>query len=88
MRLDELDQAGVVIAGMERNHAKGKWKGGKHPFGYQVDKTTHTLITDEHDAVIVRLTFDLCTKDRLGSAPSPKCSTNGATIGLKIWEQA
>jgi site-specific DNA recombinase len=56
-----------VIAGMERKHAKGKWKGGKRPFGYQVDKTTHTLIVDEHEAVIVRLIFDLYTKDRLGS---------------------
>ncbi|GAA5115350.1 recombinase family protein [Haloechinothrix salitolerans] len=56
-----------VIAGMERKHAKGKWKGGKRPFGYQVDKTTHTLIVDQHEAVIVRLIFDLYTKDRLGS---------------------
>ena len=56
-----------VIAGMERKHAKGKWKGGKRPFGYQVDKTTHTLIVDEHEAVIVRLIFDLYTRDRLGS---------------------
>ncbi|WP_245959610.1 recombinase family protein [Prauserella flavalba] len=56
-----------VIAGMERKHAKGKWKGGKRPFGYQVDKTSHTLIVDEHEAVIVRLIFDLYTKDRLGS---------------------
>jgi site-specific DNA recombinase len=56
-----------VIAGMERKHAKGKWKGGKRPFGYQVDKTTHTLVVDEHEAVIVRLIFDLYTKDRLGS---------------------
>jgi site-specific DNA recombinase len=56
-----------IIAGMERKHAKGKWKGGKRPFGYQVDKTTHTLIVDEHEAVIVRVIFDLYTKDRLGS---------------------
>ncbi len=28
------------VTGMERKHAKGKWKGGKRPFGYQVDKTT------------------------------------------------
>jgi site-specific DNA recombinase len=56
-----------VIAGMERKAAKGKWKGGKRPFGYQVDKPTHTLIIDEHEAVIVRLIFDLYTKDRLGS---------------------
>ncbi len=56
-----------VIAGMERKHAKGKWKGGKRPFGYRVDKTTHTLIVDEHEAVIVRLIFDLYTNDRLGT---------------------
>jgi site-specific DNA recombinase len=56
-----------VIAGMERKAAKGKWKGGKRPFGYQVDKTTHTLVIDEHEAIIVRLIFDLYTKDRLGS---------------------
>lgn len=56
-----------VIAGMERKHAKGKWKGGRRPFGYQVDKTSHTLVVDEHEAVIVRLIFDLYTKDRFGS---------------------
>ena len=56
-----------VIAGMERKAAKGKWKGGKRPFGYQADKTTHTLIVDEHEAVIVRLIFGLYTRDRLGS---------------------
>ncbi len=56
-----------VIAGMERKAAKGKWKGGKRPFGYQVDKSTHILIIDEHEAVIIRLIFDLYIKDRLGS---------------------
>ncbi|GGU47098.1 recombinase family protein [Lentzea flava] len=56
-----------VIAGMERKHAKGKWKGGRRPYGYQVDKTTHTLVIDEHEAVIVRLIFDSYTRDRLGS---------------------
>ena len=56
-----------VIAGMERKAAKGKWKGGKRPFGYQVDKENHILIVDEHEAVIVRLIFDLYTKDRLGT---------------------
>ncbi|MGH3569860.1 MAG: recombinase family protein [Pseudonocardia sp.] len=56
-----------VIAGMERKAAKEKWKGGKRPFGYQVDKTTQTLIIDEHEAMIVRLIFDLYTKDRLDS---------------------
>ena len=56
-----------VIAGMERKAAKGLWKGGRRPFGYHVDKTTQTLIIYEHEAVIVRLIFDLYTQDRLGS---------------------
>ncbi|PFG48305.1 site-specific DNA recombinase [Amycolatopsis sulphurea] len=56
-----------VINGMERKHANGKWKGGKRPFGYQVDKTTDTLTPDESEAVIVRLIFDLYTRDRLGT---------------------
>lgn len=52
---------------MERKAAKGKWKGGRRPFGYQVDRTSQTLIVDEHEAVIVRLIFDLYHRDRLGS---------------------
>ncbi|WP_246128162.1 recombinase family protein [Amycolatopsis rhizosphaerae] len=65
-----------VIAGMERKAAKGKWKGGKRPFGYQVDKTTHTLIVDEHEAAIVRLIFDLYTRNRLGSRAIAKVLNN------------
>ncbi len=56
-----------VIAGMERKAARGKWKGGRRPFGYQVDTTTQTLVPDEHEAVVVRAIFDLYTRDRLGS---------------------
>ena len=29
----------LVIAGMERKAAAGKWKGGRRPFGYQVDNS-------------------------------------------------
>ena len=65
-----------VIAGMERKAAKGKWKGGKRPFGYQVDKTTHTLVIDEHEAAIVRVIFDLYTGDRLGSRAIAKVLNN------------
>lgn len=64
---------------MERKHAKGKWKGGKRPFGYQVDKTIHTLIIDEREAVIVRLTFDLYTAHRLGSRAIAKVLNDGVT---------
>lgn len=56
-----------VIAGMERKAAKGKWKGGRRPFGYLLDKTTHTLTPHTPEAAIVRLIFDLYTRDRLGA---------------------
>ncbi|MFD6161652.1 recombinase family protein [Nocardia sp. NPDC060256] len=56
-----------VIAGMERKAAKGLWKGGKRPYGYQVDKTAQTLVVDEAEAVVVRAIFDLYTHRRLGS---------------------
>ncbi len=56
-----------VIAGMERKAAKGLWKGGRRPYGYQVDKTAKKLIIDETEAAIVRLVFDLYVRDRLGT---------------------
>ncbi len=56
-----------VIAGMERKAAKGKWKGGKRPFGYRVDPATHVLVIDEHEAAVVRTLFDLYTTNRTGA---------------------
>ena len=56
-----------VIAGMERKAAKGLWKGGRRPFGYQVDKTAQKLVVDEAEAAIIRVIFDLYVNDRLGS---------------------
>jgi site-specific DNA recombinase len=55
-----------VIAGMERKAAAGKWKGGRRPYGYQVDKATSTLVVDAGEAAVVRLAFGLYTRDRLG----------------------
>ncbi len=56
-----------VIAGMERKAAKGKWKGGKRPYGYGVDRATQTLVVDEAEAVVVRMIFDLYACRRLGA---------------------
>ncbi|MEX5711005.1 recombinase family protein [Parafrankia sp. FMc6] len=56
-----------VIAGMERKAAKGLWKGGRRPFGYQVDKIAKKLIIDAAEATTVRLIFDLYVRDRLGT---------------------
>ncbi|HUK69606.1 MAG TPA: recombinase family protein [Streptosporangiaceae bacterium] len=52
---------------MERKAAAGKWKGGRRPFGYQVNPATSTLVPDPAKAAVVRLTFDLYTRDRLGA---------------------
>ncbi len=56
-----------VIAGMERKAAAGKWKGGRRPFGYQVDAATKSLVPDPGEAAVVRLVFGLYTRDRLGA---------------------
>ncbi len=55
-----------AIAGMERKAAAGKWKGGRRPFGYQVNPATRTLIPHPDEAPLVRLLFGLYTADRLG----------------------
>jgi site-specific DNA recombinase len=56
-----------VIAGMERKAAAGKWKGGRRPFGYQVDTVEQALVPDRAEAAVVRLIFDLYTRDRPGA---------------------
>ncbi len=55
-----------VIAGMERKAAAGKWKGGRRPYGYQVEPATSRLVADAGESAVVRLAFDLYTRDRLG----------------------
>ncbi|WP_301325581.1 recombinase family protein [Lentzea flava] len=52
---------------MERKAEAGGWKGGPPPPGYQVDPVTHRLVVNEVEAVIIRLIFDLYTKDRIGA---------------------
>jgi site-specific DNA recombinase len=56
-----------VIAAMERKAAAGKWKGGRRPFGYQVDDAAQALVPDLAEAAVVRLIFDLYTRQRLGA---------------------
>ncbi len=52
---------------MERKAAAGKWKGGRRPYGYRVDKATSTLVPEAGEAAVVRLVFGLYTQDRLGA---------------------
>jgi site-specific DNA recombinase len=56
-----------VIAGMERKAPAGKWKGGRRPFGYQVDPAASTLIPDEGEAAVVWIIFHTYIRDRLGA---------------------
>ncbi len=56
-----------TIAGMERKAAKGKWKGGRRPFGYRPDPSTQVLVVEESEAAIVRAVFALYTADKLGT---------------------
>jgi DNA invertase Pin-like site-specific DNA recombinase len=56
-----------VTAGMNAKAAKGKWPGGRLPYGYQLDPATHKLVPDPAQAPIVRGVFRLYTRDRLGT---------------------
>jgi site-specific DNA recombinase len=56
-----------VIAGMERKAASGKWKGGRRPYGYQVDTAAQALVPDPAETTVIRLIFDLYTSERLGA---------------------
>jgi site-specific DNA recombinase len=56
-----------VIAGIERKAAAGKWKGGRRPFGYQVDTVEQALVPDTAEAAVVRLIFDSYIRDRPGA---------------------
>jgi site-specific DNA recombinase len=56
-----------VIAGMERKAAAGKWKGGRRPYCYHVNPATHLLVPDDGEAAIIRLIYQLYSRDRLGT---------------------
>lgn len=75
-----------VINGMERKAAKGLWKGGRRPFGYNPDQAAHKLVPHPHESTVVRLIFQLYTRDRLGSTTIARLinerghrNTNGGT---------
>ena len=56
-----------VTAGMNAKAAKGKWPGGRLPYGYQRDPATSKLVPDPAQAPVVRDIFRLYTRDRLGT---------------------
>jgi site-specific DNA recombinase len=56
-----------AIACMAAKPPPANGKGGRRPFGYQVDTTAQTLASDAHEATVVRLIFESYT--RTGWAP-------------------
>jgi site-specific DNA recombinase len=42
----------------------------RRPYGYQVDTTVQALVPDPAEAAVIRLIFDLCTRDRIGARNS------------------
>jgi len=56
-----------VTAGMNAKATKGKWPGGRLPYGYQLDPATSKLVPDPAQAPVVRDIFRLYTRDRLGT---------------------
>jgi site-specific DNA recombinase len=79
-----------VIAGMERKATKGLWNGGPVPIGYAKNAKTNNIVVVEAEAAIVRLMFDLYTKDRLGTrAIANALNDRGLrTKRGKVWSSA
>jgi hypothetical protein len=44
-----------------------EWWSGRPPFGYHADTVAQALVPDIAEAAMVRLIFDLYTRDRLGA---------------------
>ena len=64
----ELERENILIqtaAGRHQKASEGKWNGGVAPFGYKIDSESGALIVDNDTADIVRLIFQLYTKDEL-----------------------
>jgi len=53
-----------VSSVMYSRAAGGAWNGGKIPYGYDYDKATKTFRINSHEAVIVKMMFDLYEEKR------------------------
>jgi site-specific DNA recombinase len=56
-----------VTSGMSTKAAKGKWAGGKLPYGYGLDPETHKLAPNAAEAIHIAEIFRLYTRERLGT---------------------
>jgi site-specific DNA recombinase len=76
-----------VTNGHNRKAAKGKWSGGRRPYGYLKEKVTHFLVPNPAEEGTVKLIFDLYTKDRLGASSIATILNERGyrTSGGKLW---
>jgi site-specific DNA recombinase len=76
-----------VTSGMNTKAAKGKWAGGKRPYGYTVDPGTHKLVPVPAEAPHIVQIFGWYTRDRLGTrAIANQLTAQGVTTrGGKPW---
>jgi site-specific DNA recombinase len=56
-----------VTKGMATKASKGKWPGGSRPYGFHVDRETHTLVPHPQEAPHLREIFRLFVEERLGT---------------------
>ena len=56
-----------VTKGMTAKASKGKWPGGRRPFGYYVDRETQKLVPHPEEAPHLREIFRLYTQERYGT---------------------
>ncbi len=56
-----------ITSGMNAKAAKGKWAGGRRPYGYTVDPATSKLVPHPGEAPHVTEMFRLYTRQRLGT---------------------
>lgn len=56
-----------TINGMATKARKGKWAGGRRPYGYLIDRPSDKLTPHPDEAPIIREIFHLFTKQRLGT---------------------
>jgi site-specific DNA recombinase len=56
-----------ITSGMRAKAAKGKWSGGRRPYGYLIDPATSKLVPHPAEAPHVKEMFRLYTRDRLGT---------------------
>jgi site-specific DNA recombinase len=64
-----------VTSGMNVKASKGKWAGGKLPYGYDLDPDTHKLVINAAEKPHVTEMFRLYTQDRLGTRNIANCLT-------------